>query len=76
MDIDAQTLEAASAAGQYLIRAAATLGTLSPEQQAQLAQSSALPALLAASLRSSEKLCPSVRRSMKAHPPQGFQALL
>lgn len=74
MTIDAQTLEAAAAAGQLLLRAAATLGTLSTEQQAQLSQSSALPALLAASLRSAEQLCPDVRRSMKAHPPKGFQA--
>jgi hypothetical protein len=30
MTIDTQTLETASAAGQLLIRAAATLGTLTP----------------------------------------------
>lgn len=76
MNIDTQTLEAASAAGQFLLQAAATLGTLSPEQQTQLAESSALPALLAASLRSAEHLCPEVRRSMKTHPPRGFHAPL
>jgi hypothetical protein len=72
MTIDTQTLETASAAGQLLIRAAATLGTLTPEQQVQLAQASSLPALLAASLSSAQSLCPEVQRSMSAHPPRGF----
>jgi hypothetical protein len=74
MPIDDQTLEAASAAGQLLIRAAAALATLSEEQPRSLAGASALPALLAASLNSAAQLSSGVRSSLKRHPPAGFQA--
>ena len=74
MTIDAQTLDAASAAGQLLIRAAATLGSLSAEQQGQLAQASVLPALVAASLSSAQAVSPDVKRSLRDHPPKGFLA--
>jgi len=74
MELDTQTIEAASAAGQLLIRAAAQLGTLTPEQQAKLAQASSLPALTSASLSSAQALSADVRRSMRTHPPKGFIA--
>lgn len=73
MELDPKTHEAVAAAGQLLLRAAATLGTLTPEQQARLAQVSGLPALLSASLQSAAHLSPDVRRAAKASPPRGFK---
>jgi len=72
MNLDTATMEAADAAGQLLIRAAATLARLSAAQQHALAAASALPAHLAAALRAAEALSPEVRRSMHAHPPHNF----
>lgn len=69
---DDAILEAVSAAGQHLIRAAAILGTLPAEDQLRLATSSELPSLLAAALKSAEQLSPEVKRSLKSHPPAGY----
>lgn len=70
--LDPTTLEAAAVAGELLIRAAATLGRLSPEQQALLAKQSALPELLASSLTAAQALSPEVGESMRTHGPRGF----
>lgn len=72
MSLDPETIEASAAAGQLLIRAAAVIGALTPEQQAQLAQASALPALLHASLQSATRVSADVKRTLKDHPPIGF----
>ncbi|MFN9473118.1 hypothetical protein [Acidovorax sp.] len=59
--------------GELLIRAAAAIGRLSPQEQAQLAAATdGMPADLAKALSSCAAASESVRKSLRTHPPAGF----
>jgi hypothetical protein len=60
-----------------LIRAAAVIGTLPPEQQDQLghATQGKLTDGLAAAIRSAAAISPAVAGSLASHGPHGFVAL-
>ena len=75
MTTDAPTKEAVATVGNLLIRAAATLGALSPEQQLQLANDSDLAQLLAACLRGAARASPVVADAIRSHPPRGFNTM-
>lgn len=72
--LDKTIIEKASHVGELLIRAAAVIGTLSPEEQAQLREATGgnLPDSVVSALRSAQKISPSVQQSMKSHPPTGL----
>lgn len=74
MGIDQTTLDAASYAGELLIRAAAVLGTLSAEQQEALriATDGGMPESIIFALRGAKMVSPQIAESMKAHPPSGL----
>lgn len=73
-NLDAPTIAKVSEAGELLIRAAAVLGTLSPEQQRalQLSTNGGLPDSLAFGLRAARAISPEVARSLTTHPPKGL----
>lgn len=64
-------------AGELLIRAAAVLGTLSKEQQADIHERTEgnLTDCLAWAIQGAAALSPSVAASLKSHGPDGFLAL-
>lgn len=67
---DMQTVDVV---GELLIRAAAAIGRLSPDEQEQLAASTGgMPADLAKALCSCAAASESVRKSLRSHPPAGF----
>ncbi len=60
--------------GELLIRAGAAIGRLSAEEQAQLAASTGgMPSDLAKALSSCAAASESVRKSLRTHPPAGFE---
>lgn len=61
-----------SQAGELLIRAAAVIGTLPPDQQRALEEFSKS---IAVALRSAEAISPEVSHSLRTHPPRGFLIL-
>lgn len=67
MELDEETINSVSHAGQLLIRALAVIAELSTEQQEQLrhATDGNIPDLIGMSLRSAKELCPEVRESIK-----------
>lgn len=72
MTVDTATMAAVATSGELLIRAAAALGTLTPEQQAALGSESELATHLHAALQTAASLSEDVRRSLKRHPPRNF----
>lgn len=72
--IDQHVQERIDAAGELLIRAAAVLGSLTPEEQLALNTATDGGAIdsLDFALQALAKVSPSVRKSMKTHPPEGF----
>lgn len=74
MALDPETADAVSAAGELLIRAAATLGRLNGAQLAAVAEASGgdLPSTVLEALGAAAKLSPSVAESLKRHPPAGL----
>lgn len=72
MTVDTATMAAVSTAGELLIRAAAALGTLTPEQQAALGSQCELASHLKAALETAASLSEEVRRSLATHPPRNF----
>lgn len=63
-----------SDAGKLLIRAAAALGTLSPEDQTALDEATdhQLSGCIALALGSARDVSKSVAKGLKMHPPAGF----
>jgi len=76
--LEDMTIAKVSEAGELLIRAAAVLGALSPEQQQALqsATNGGLPDSLAFGLRAARAVSPDVRNSLKTHPPRGLVGLV
>lgn len=74
MKLDQPTLEAAAHAGELLIRAAAVIGTLSPEQQEALRQATdgSLPDSIVFALRGAKLVSPQIVKSLQTHPPVGL----
>lgn len=74
MQLDQITIEKVSEAGELLIRAAAVLGTLSPEQQAQLQQATDgnLPDSIAFAIQGARSVSKEVENSLRTHPPRGL----
>lgn len=74
MELDKITIEKVSEVGELLIRAAAVLGTLSLEQQAQLQQATdgCLPDSLAFAIQGARSISPEVENSLRTHPPKGL----
>lgn len=72
--LDQMVVEKASHAGELLIRAAAVLGTLSPEQQEALRQATDgnLPDGIVLALRGVKAVSPQIAQSLRTHPPVGF----
>ena len=75
MDEDFQTKVAV--AGELLIRAAATIGTLTPEQQLQLGvlTEGKLTDCLALALQGAASISPAIAESLNTHGPRGFVAM-
>lgn len=78
MSLDQTTLDAAAHAGELLIRAAAVLGTLSPDQQEALraATDGCMPDSIVFALRGAKSVSPQIAESLKTHPPVGLTNLL
>lgn len=72
--IEKHVQEKIDAAGELLIRAAAALGSLTAEEQLALNSATDGGAIdsLGFALQAMSKLSPSVRNSLKTHPPEGF----
>lgn len=77
MILDKTTIDKVTEAGELLIRAAAVLGTLTPEQQEQLRQATDgnLPDTLAFALRGARSVSKEVANSLRTHPPKGLVGL-
>jgi hypothetical protein len=75
--MDKVILNKVSRAGELLIQAAATLGTLTPAQQEKLriATDGALPDGIVFALRGAKSVSTQVSESLKSHPPQGLQGV-
>ena len=71
---DKEVINTVATAGEFLIRAAAVLGTLTPPQLEALRKQTdgGLPDTLAFSIESACKLSGQLRTSLKTHPPKGF----
>lgn len=74
MPLDKEIIDKVSHAGELLIRAAAVLGTLSPDQQKALGQATDgnLPGSLAFALRGAKEISPQIAESLRTHPPVGL----
>lgn len=74
--LSAPVHDKAAQVGELLIRAAAIIGTLSPEQQAELADAGGgqLVSGIATALDGAAELSPRVSESLRTHPPVGFIA--
>ncbi len=74
MSLDIATVEAVAHAGELLIRAAAVLGTLSPEQQEALrvATDGSMPDSIIFALQGAKSVSPQIVESLKTHPPIGL----
>ena len=75
---DAEIESKVAHAGELLIRAAAVLGTLTPEQLEGIRSQTdgGLPDSLAFALQAACKLSKQTRQSLKTHPPKGFEQYL
>jgi len=74
MPLDQITIEKTSEVGELLIRAVAVLGTLTAEQldSLRIETNGNLPDCLLLSLDGAKQCSPSVRQSLKTHPPKSF----
>lgn len=75
MELNNAVQEKVAMAGELLIRAAAVLGTLSPEDQAQLAAATdgKLTDCVAWAIEGAATVSPQVKASLRSHPPAGFR---
>ena len=74
--LDAAAIEKVTQAGELLIRAAAVLGTLTPEQQdaLRMATNGALPDSIVFGLRAARTVSPQIAQSLETHPLSGCWA--
>lgn len=73
-DDDESVEDIVAHAGELLIRAAAVIGRLTPEQLEEVRQRTdgGLPDSLGFALKAAERISPQVRKSLRTHPPAGF----
>lgn len=74
MKLNKNTQDKVAHAGELLIRAAAVLGTLSPEEQEQLRQATdgALPDTIVFAIRGAQGVSAQIAESLLTHPPVGL----
>lgn len=77
MKLSQEAVNAVSKAGELLIRSAAAIGLLSKADQAALDEATGgnLLQSIVKAIEGAAAVSPQVAQSLKAHPPEGFDAL-